>query len=173
MRLRVNGWVFRRITQGPDHNAYFQEVRFLRNIYLFIYNGALTNLFLFFLRHLFLRGLPHLCKRRRRLTASSSSRSDLVSSIEPDFYSMSKISPLPPIGSGMTNEAGDSSNNPSNSKGKLFPEELAIEKRKSATTDAEATATDGEDATETNNKINAGTTNGYNYNPMKKQSEFK
>jgi len=117
--------------------------------------------FSIFLRHLFLRGLPHLCKRRRRLTASSSSRSDLVSSIEPDFYSMSKISPLPPIGSGMTNEAGDSSNNPSNSKGKLFPEELAIEKRKSATTDAEATATDGEDATETNNKINAGTTNGY------------
>lgn len=72
---QVNGWGFRRITQGPDHNAYFHE--------------------------LFLRGLPHLCKRMRRLTASSNSRSDLVSSIEPDFYSMSKISPLPAIGSGV------------------------------------------------------------------------
>merc|ERR1719148_580063 len=38
----------------------------------------------------------YLCKRSRHLTASSSSRSPLVSSIGPDFYSMSKISPLPP-----------------------------------------------------------------------------
>ena len=36
----------------------------------------------------------------RRLTASSNSRSDMVSSIEPDFYSMSKISPLPEVGTG-------------------------------------------------------------------------
>lgn len=68
---QVNGWGFRRITQGPDHNAYFHEM--------------------------FLRGLPHLCKRMRRLTASGTSRADAAASVEPDFYSISKVSPLPVV----------------------------------------------------------------------------
>lgn len=62
----------------------------------------------------------------RRLTASSSSRSDLMSSIEPDFYSMSKISPLPAIGSGIASEPA------SNNMGrKLFSEENGVSRMKS------------------------------------------
>jgi len=76
---------------------------------------------------------------------------------------MSTISPLPPIDSGITNEVLNCSKNSNNSKGKLFSEELALEKGKTATIDAEVTATDGEDATERNkaSNINAGTTNAY------------
>jgi len=66
---QVNGWGFRRITQGPDHNSYYHEF--------------------------FLRGLPHLCKKMRRLTATGLARPEACSRVEPDFYRISKISPLP------------------------------------------------------------------------------
>lgn len=87
---QVNGWGFRRITQGPDHNTYYHEF--------------------------FLRGLPHLCKKMRRVTAITSKVSDSgVKYPEPDFYRISEINPLPENGgngsltSGLTNEVNSSS----------------------------------------------------------------
>ena len=63
---QVNGWGFRRISQGVDVNSYYHEY--------------------------FLRGSPHLCLKMRRLgknkVANSSEASD-----EPDFYSMGESSP--------------------------------------------------------------------------------
>lgn len=119
---QVNGWGFRRITQGPDHNAYFHE--------------------------LFLRGLPHLCKRMRRLTASNSSRNDLVSNIEPDFYSMSKISPLPTHNIRTTPpDGGSGSTNKMQPQSKLFSEGTVDEISKNGETAANSTTGSRDDGT--------------------------
>ena len=64
---QVNGWGFKRMTQGPDHNSYYHE--------------------------LFLRGLPHLCMKMRRPAKSKSSGNDVETN--PDFYQMSMVAPLP------------------------------------------------------------------------------
>jgi len=64
---QVNGWGFKRMTQGPDHNSYYHE--------------------------LFLRGLPHLCLKMRRPTRAKAGSSD--SDINPDFYRLSMVAPLP------------------------------------------------------------------------------
>ena len=64
---QVNGWGFHRITQGADHNAYYHDF--------------------------FLRGLPHMCKRMRRLSIAA--RNDTCSRADPDFYRISELSPLP------------------------------------------------------------------------------
>eukprot|EP00592_Proboscia_alata_P024970 CAMPEP_0194448074 /NCGR_PEP_ID=MMETSP0176-20130528/129364_1 /TAXON_ID=216777 /ORGANISM="Proboscia alata, Strain PI-D3" /LENGTH=657 /DNA_ID=CAMNT_0039275009 /DNA_START=1023 /DNA_END=2992 /DNA_ORIENTATION=+ len=79
---QVNGWGFRRITQGPDHNSYYHEF--------------------------FLRGLPHLCKRMRRLTAAGLSKNDNISRTEPDFYRLAKLAPL--SGEMPSNNDNDGSN---------------------------------------------------------------
>jgi len=65
---QVNGWGFKRITQGPDQNSYYHE--------------------------LFLRGAPTLCKRMTRLKVGTKSKSQ-TSTSNPDFYCMHKIEPLP------------------------------------------------------------------------------
>jgi len=65
--LKVNGWGFRRITTpGPDFNAYWHE--------------------------LFLRGLPDICTKMKR-----PQKNDPETKAEdpPDFYRLSKFSPLP------------------------------------------------------------------------------
>lgn len=62
---QANGWGFRRITRGKDRNSYYHE--------------------------LFLRGLPHLCKKMRRPTVSKKAEAEY----EPGFYSISSEHPLP------------------------------------------------------------------------------
>eukprot|EP00978_Attheya_sp_CCMP212_P020706 scaffold59562_cov57-Attheya_sp.AAC.4 len=70
---QVNGWGFRRITQGKDQNAYYHEQ--------------------------FLRGFPHLCKRMRRKAATvhggSVSDTLLHQYVEPDFYRMKHMAENP------------------------------------------------------------------------------
>lgn len=63
---QANGWGFRRITQGPDRNAYYHE--------------------------LFLRGLPHLCKKMKRPGVSQKQACDPEH--EPDLYKISEMFPL-------------------------------------------------------------------------------
>jgi len=64
---QANGWGFRRITQGPDRNSYYNE--------------------------LFLRGLPHLCKKMKRPGVAE--KDFLDPKHEPDFYKISEMYPLP------------------------------------------------------------------------------
>lgn len=63
---QVNGWGFKRITQGPDHNSYYHE--------------------------LFLRGIHHLCFKMRRPTKA---RVEGDPDYNPDFYRLSMVAPLP------------------------------------------------------------------------------
>mmetsp|Transcript_5183 Transcript_5183/g.5889 ORF Transcript_5183/g.5889 Transcript_5183/m.5889 type:complete len:407 (-) Transcript_5183:120-1340(-) len=64
----VNAWGFRRISKGPDRNAYFHE--------------------------LFLRGLPHLHKKMHRLTSNDKKKP--LKEI-PDFYALSEKFALPTL----------------------------------------------------------------------------
>lgn len=66
---QVNGWGFRRITQGPDFNSYYHEF--------------------------FLRGLPHLCKRMRRGSVVRAAGGEGENSYDPDFRSMRALPPNP------------------------------------------------------------------------------
>lgn len=75
---QVNGWGFKRMTQGPDHNSYYHE--------------------------LFLRGLPHLCLKMRRPARAKAGSAD--SDINPDFYRLSMVAPLPNPGSPAVKENG-------------------------------------------------------------------
>ena len=88
---QVNGWDFKRITSGPDYNAYYHE--------------------------LFLRGKPHLCRRMKRLGSKehrqregerehdSGARgrhgrrksSGVNDNHTPDFYAISRDYPLPEL----------------------------------------------------------------------------
>lgn len=63
---QANGWGFRRITQGRDRNSYYNE--------------------------LFLRGMPHLCKKMKRPGVSKKVTFDAEH--EPDFYTISEMHPL-------------------------------------------------------------------------------
>mmetsp|Transcript_7174 Transcript_7174/g.8930 ORF Transcript_7174/g.8930 Transcript_7174/m.8930 type:complete len:457 (-) Transcript_7174:181-1551(-) len=65
---QVNGWGFCRILHGPDRNSYYHEM--------------------------FLRGLPHLCNKMRRLKTGSV-KPDIKGQSEPNFYRISEIFPLP------------------------------------------------------------------------------
>jgi len=64
---QANGWGFRRIAQGRDRNSYYHE--------------------------LFLRGVPHLCKKMKRPGVSKKVTVD--SEHEPDFYKIAETHPLP------------------------------------------------------------------------------
>jgi len=64
---QANGWGFRRITQGRDRNSYYHE--------------------------LFLRGLPHLCKKMKRPGVNKKVTVDAEH--EPEFYAISDMHPLP------------------------------------------------------------------------------
>eukprot|EP00521_Asterionellopsis_glacialis_P008918 CAMPEP_0195287326 /NCGR_PEP_ID=MMETSP0707-20130614/4435_1 /TAXON_ID=33640 /ORGANISM="Asterionellopsis glacialis, Strain CCMP134" /LENGTH=378 /DNA_ID=CAMNT_0040347073 /DNA_START=39 /DNA_END=1171 /DNA_ORIENTATION=+ len=67
---QVNGWGFRRVTHGSDYNSYYFEM--------------------------FLRGMPHLCEKMRRLTnKDSAARKKLEDEAAPDFYALSRSHPLP------------------------------------------------------------------------------
>lgn len=68
---QVNGWGFKRITQGPDINSYYHE--------------------------LFLRGMPHLIQWMKRSTSSGPGRRKIRADPkdEPDFYSISQMYPIP------------------------------------------------------------------------------
>ena len=68
---QVNGWGFKRITQGPDINSYYHE--------------------------LFLRGMPHLIQWMKRSTSSGPGRRKIRSDPreEPDFYAISQMYPIP------------------------------------------------------------------------------
>ena len=70
---QVNGWGFKRMAQGPDHNSYYHEK--------------------------FLRGMPQeVLKMRRPVKAKPGETSPSPDSSEkPDFYAMSKLNPLPDI----------------------------------------------------------------------------
>jgi len=63
---QANGWGFRRITQGRDRNSYYNE--------------------------LFLRGMPHLCKKMKRPGVSKKVTFDAEH--EPDFYTISDMHSL-------------------------------------------------------------------------------
>ena len=67
---QVNGWGFKRITEGPDLNAYYHEM--------------------------FLRGLPHVCNKMRRPVRGESGLSRDLGQ-HPDFYKISMFAPLPPV----------------------------------------------------------------------------
>ena len=88
---QVNGWGFRRITQGADHNAYYHEF--------------------------FLRGVPYLCKRMRRLNAAVYGKSDICSRAEPDFYRIGEISPLPEISEATSDSMSTSQKSPQDEHG--------------------------------------------------------
>jgi hypothetical protein len=62
---QVNGWGFRRISQGPDFNSYYHEY--------------------------FLRGMPHLCARMRRKAIA---RGSAETYYDPDFRKMRPL-PMP------------------------------------------------------------------------------
>ena len=64
---QTNGWGFRRLTKGPDRHSYYNEN--------------------------FLRGLPHLCKKMKRV--GSASKITLDPSYEPNLYEINKLHPLP------------------------------------------------------------------------------
>jgi hypothetical protein len=64
----VNGWGFKRITEGPDLNAYYHEK--------------------------FLRGLSHICVTMRRPQKGCTIASKDIGQC-PDFYKISKLAPLP------------------------------------------------------------------------------
>lgn len=64
---QANGWGFRRVTQGRDRNSYYHE--------------------------LFLRGLPHLCKKMKRPGVAEKGSAD--SEHEPDFHKISEIYTVP------------------------------------------------------------------------------
>lgn len=69
---QVNGWGFKRITQGPDANAYYHE--------------------------LFLKGMPHLVKWMKRSSASSCGQIKRLRASpndEPNFYEISAKYPIP------------------------------------------------------------------------------
>lgn len=67
---QVNGWGFKRITEGPDLNAYYHEM--------------------------FLRGLPHVCNKMRRPVRGETGLSRDLGQ-HPDFYKISMFAPLPPV----------------------------------------------------------------------------
>jgi hypothetical protein len=64
----VNAWGFRRFSSGPDRHSYYHE--------------------------LFLRGLPHLHSRMRRVTGKDK-KPPIDQDDEPDLYEMSRLNPLP------------------------------------------------------------------------------
>ena len=64
---QANGWGFRRITQGRDRNSYYHPM--------------------------FLRGLPHLCKKMKRPGVSEKQAAD--PDHEPDLYKISEEFPVP------------------------------------------------------------------------------
>jgi len=64
---QTNGWGFRRISVGSDRNSYYNE--------------------------LFLRGLPHLCKKMKRHGVSEKAMIDAKH--EPDLGAISKLYPVP------------------------------------------------------------------------------
>ena len=64
---QANGWGFRRITQGRDRNSYYHP--------------------------LFLRGLPHLCKKMKRPGVAEKTAADPDQ--EPDLYKISEQFPVP------------------------------------------------------------------------------
>lgn len=66
----VNAWGFRLITKGPDNQSYYHE--------------------------LFLRGLPHLHLKMRRL-ACREKKLPIKPGHEPDFYALAKKRPLPEL----------------------------------------------------------------------------
>eukprot|EP00541_Cyclophora_tenuis_P008882 CAMPEP_0116570398 /NCGR_PEP_ID=MMETSP0397-20121206/16918_1 /TAXON_ID=216820 /ORGANISM="Cyclophora tenuis, Strain ECT3854" /LENGTH=219 /DNA_ID=CAMNT_0004098251 /DNA_START=247 /DNA_END=906 /DNA_ORIENTATION=- len=67
---QVNGWGFRRVTHGSDYNSYYHEM--------------------------FLRGMPHLCEKMRRLTnKDTAAKKKAEDEPAPDFYALSRVYPLP------------------------------------------------------------------------------
>lgn len=69
---QVNGWGFKRITQGPDINSYYHE--------------------------LFLRGMPHLIQWMKRVSSTAGAgkrRLRADPSEEPNFYDISEKYPIP------------------------------------------------------------------------------
>ncbi len=67
---QVNGWGFKRIAHGPDYNSYYHE--------------------------LFLRGLPRLCEKMKRLSGKDEKKNEENADAPvPDFYALSRQNPLP------------------------------------------------------------------------------
>ena len=68
---QVNGWGFKRITQGPDINSYYHEM--------------------------FLRGMPHMIQWMKRTTSAGSGRRKIRADPkdEPNFYEISQMYPIP------------------------------------------------------------------------------
>ena len=73
---QVNGWGFKRITQGPDLNSYYHE--------------------------LFLQGMPHLIQWMKRVSPSRHGRRKIRADPkdEPNFYDISSAYPIPDYYSG-------------------------------------------------------------------------
>jgi len=90
--FQVNGWGFKRITDGPDLNAYYHEM--------------------------FLRGLPKVSAKMRRPQKGdqlSSLNKDLGQ--HPDFYKISLFAPLPELDDDDDDDAvSDSDNKPKSNK---------------------------------------------------------
>jgi len=69
---QVNGWGFRRVTKGGDYNSYYHEM--------------------------FLRGMPQLCKKMKRLTLKEKEENETAT---PDFYLLSRKNPIPESSTGV------------------------------------------------------------------------
>mmetsp|Transcript_19621 Transcript_19621/g.27599 ORF Transcript_19621/g.27599 Transcript_19621/m.27599 type:complete len:705 (+) Transcript_19621:125-2239(+) len=85
---QVNGWGFKRITQGPDINSYYHE--------------------------LFMKGMPHLIQFMKRCSASRGRckiRADPKD--EPNFYDIAQLYPIPDY---YGNNQSHTSNNTTNKK---------------------------------------------------------
>lgn len=67
---QISGWGFTRVLTGPDYNSYYHE--------------------------LFLRGMPHLLSKMKRLTpADTKARKKLPQPVPPNFYELDRKKPLP------------------------------------------------------------------------------
>lgn len=101
----VNAWGFRRVTNGLDRDSYYHEVSKLvfsackYYLYQISSNQILhpPSIHSLFICQLFLRGKPELHQRMKRLPTTHRKTPISKEDKAPDFYELSKTSPLPEV----------------------------------------------------------------------------
>jgi len=88
---QVNGWGFRRVSDGLDRNSYYHEM--------------------------FLRGFPHLCAKMRRPTESV--RNSAEPRLHPNFYDVNKFVPLPSLPPQSSSSSSTNTNSATSTAGSI------------------------------------------------------